>query len=483
MKHDRTSSLDEAARLARRSWSASTRMPPASIAGRRSITSPCPPTATRPRSRSFKTFTADLHRLADWLTACGVTSVAMEATGVYWIPIYEILEARGFEVVLVNARHVKNVPGRKSDVVDCEWLRELHSVGLLRGSFRPDRRDRGAARLSAPPRDAGAERGHAHPAHAEGARADEPPAATSWSATSPASPGCASCATSSPGEPTPTPSRSIATPGASASEAEIIAALTGHYRPEHVFVLQAESRALRRVSAAARRVRRRDRGPPPDAGRAVARARHARCRPPRPSDKPRDNEPRFDIRTPLHQLTGVDLDADRRHRPLQRPALLSEIGTDMTPLAHREALHLLADPGAQEQDLRRPAPQLPDPALRQPRRRHPAPGRHEPGPHPDRARRLLSPPGRPGRQGQGHHRHRPQARHPRLSHPQRRAWCTRIRAPPPTTPTSERASFAACASAPRTSASHSSIARPASYSRGQFLRRPPLATPRVPSLE
>jgi len=87
--------------------------------------------------RCFKTFTDDLHRLADWLVACGVKTVAMEATGVYWIPIYEILEARGMEVVLVNARHVKNVPGRKSDVTDGEWLQELHSVGLLRGSFRP----------------------------------------------------------------------------------------------------------------------------------------------------------------------------------------------------------------------------------------------------------------------------------------------------------------------------------------------------------
>ena len=87
--------------------------------------------------RAFKTFTADRHRLADWLTACGVTTVAMESTGVYWIPLYEILEARGLDVVLVNARHLKNVPGRKTDVVDCQWLQELHAVGLLRGSFRP----------------------------------------------------------------------------------------------------------------------------------------------------------------------------------------------------------------------------------------------------------------------------------------------------------------------------------------------------------
>src|SRR5438876_5458928 len=88
--------------------------------------------------RAFTTFTTDLHRLADWLTACGVTTVAMESTGVYWIPLYEILEARGLDVVLVNSRHVKNVPGRKTDVLDCQWLQKLHTHGLLSGSFRPE---------------------------------------------------------------------------------------------------------------------------------------------------------------------------------------------------------------------------------------------------------------------------------------------------------------------------------------------------------
>jgi transposase len=87
--------------------------------------------------RRFGTFTEDLVALAAWLTQCRVTSVAMESTGVYWIPLYQILETRGFEVCLVNARHVKNVPGRKSDVQDCQWLQYLHSVGLLRPSFRP----------------------------------------------------------------------------------------------------------------------------------------------------------------------------------------------------------------------------------------------------------------------------------------------------------------------------------------------------------
>jgi len=88
--------------------------------------------------RAFGTFTQDLHDLADWLRSSGVTSVAMESTGVYWIPAFEIQEAHGFEVILVNARYAKNVPGRKTDVSDAGWLRQLHSYGLLRGSFRPE---------------------------------------------------------------------------------------------------------------------------------------------------------------------------------------------------------------------------------------------------------------------------------------------------------------------------------------------------------
>lgn len=87
--------------------------------------------------RCFPTFTQDLHALADWLEQCQIKTVAMESTSVYWIPLFQILEARGIEVCLVNARHVKNVPGRKTDVSDCQWLQFLHSVGLLRASFRP----------------------------------------------------------------------------------------------------------------------------------------------------------------------------------------------------------------------------------------------------------------------------------------------------------------------------------------------------------
>jgi len=96
-----------------------------------------PPDRDDEAVREFKSFTEDLEQLADWLVRCGVDTVAMESTGVYWIPLYEILEARGFTVNLVNARHVKNVSGRKSDVLDCQWLQQLMSYGLLSGAFRP----------------------------------------------------------------------------------------------------------------------------------------------------------------------------------------------------------------------------------------------------------------------------------------------------------------------------------------------------------
>jgi len=87
--------------------------------------------------REFGVFTADLNRIADWLEKCGITTVAMESTAVYWIPLFELLEQRGFEVKLVDTRQTKNVSGRKSDVLDCQWIQQLHTYGLLQGAFRP----------------------------------------------------------------------------------------------------------------------------------------------------------------------------------------------------------------------------------------------------------------------------------------------------------------------------------------------------------
>jgi transposase len=97
-----------------------------------------PPDRDERPVRVFQTFTEDLEKLAQWLIDCGVTTVAMESTGVYWIPLYEILERRGLKPCLVDARHMKNVPGRRTDWQECQWIQYLHSVGLLRQAFRPD---------------------------------------------------------------------------------------------------------------------------------------------------------------------------------------------------------------------------------------------------------------------------------------------------------------------------------------------------------
>lgn len=98
-----------------------------------------PPDRDNVNIKSFGCFTEDINMMATWLKKCGIKSVAMESTGVYWIPVYQILDRAGFEVSLINAQHVKGVPGRKkTDVEDCSWLQKLHSYGLLKASFRPD---------------------------------------------------------------------------------------------------------------------------------------------------------------------------------------------------------------------------------------------------------------------------------------------------------------------------------------------------------
>ena len=90
--------------------------------------------------RKFGAFTDDLYAIANWLLECGITSVAMEATGVYWVSLYQVLEERGLDVCLTNARHLKNVSGRpKTDRLDCQWIQRLHSYGFLRASFRPSK--------------------------------------------------------------------------------------------------------------------------------------------------------------------------------------------------------------------------------------------------------------------------------------------------------------------------------------------------------
>lgn len=279
--------------------------------------------------QSFKTFTSDLLRLADWLTACRVTSVAMEATGVYWIPIYEILEARGFAVLLVNARHLKNVPGRKSDVSDCEWIRELHSVGLLRGSFRPTDAIV-ALRAYLRHRQTLIESAGTYIQRMQKALVQMnlqlPLVVSDITGVT----GLRILRDIVAGHRDPHHLAQHRDHRCRASKADIVAALTGHYRPEHLFVLQQN---LELFDACQLQLAACDRAIDAHIQTLAAQvATPATPMPaPRVTKKPRDNEPRFEIRTPLHQLTGgVDLTQIDGIAPYTALKLISEIGTDMS---------------------------------------------------------------------------------------------------------------------------------------------------------
>lgn len=286
-----------------------------------------PPTADPVPVRSFRTFTPDLHQLADWLIACGVTTVALEATGVYWIPIFELLEERGLAVLLVNPHHVKHVPGRKSDVADCEWLRDLHTVGLVRGSFRP-------------PEAFVALRAYLRHRQTLVASASTcvhrmQKALTQMNLQLPlvlsdltGQTGMRILRDIVAGQRDPARLAAHRDRRCHATVAQITAALTGHYRAEHLFVLQqhlalfdlyqtqlaaCDAAIAAHVATLTATV-----APPPTALPA-----------PRVPLRPRGHEPTFEIRTPLHHLTGVDLTQIEGLGPYTALKILSEIGTDM----------------------------------------------------------------------------------------------------------------------------------------------------------
>lgn len=282
------------------------------------------PTPVRP----FATVTGELHRLADWLAACGVTTVAMESTGVYWIPLYEILEDRGFAVVLVNAQHVKNVPGRKSDVLDCQWLQELHSVGLLRGSFRPAAAI-ATLRAYLRHRETLVQSSATHIQRMQKALLEMnvqlPAVLSDLSGLT----GQRIVRDIVAGRTDPATLAQHRDPRCHASEAELVAALTGNYRPEHVFVLRQNLELFDTYQAQLAAC---DTAIEAHLHTLVAHvAAPARPLPPaRKRKKPRNNEPRFDIRTPLHHLTGVDLSQFDALGPYTALRLMAEIGTDMS---------------------------------------------------------------------------------------------------------------------------------------------------------
>ncbi len=278
--------------------------------------------------RSFRTFTGDLRQLADWLGACKIKTVAMESTGVYWIPLFEILEERGFEVVLVNSRHIKNVPGRKSDVSDCQWIQELHSVGLLRGSFRPTAE---IVSLRAYMRHRGklVEGAASHIRRMQKVLVQMNLRLHNVISDITGATGMRILRDIVAGVTDPMALAAHRDYRCRASAEEIAASLTGNYRAEHLFVLRQN---LELFDTFQRQILTCDNEIESVLRTLAAKQRRPKAPVPPPRCKPKfcDNEPRFEIRDPLYRLAGADLTQIDSIGPYTALKLTAEIGTDMS---------------------------------------------------------------------------------------------------------------------------------------------------------
>jgi transposase len=278
--------------------------------------------------REFSSFTEGLNELAAWLKSCRVTSVAMESTGVYWIPLYEMLEQQGFEVLLVNAAHVRNVPGRKSDVLDCQWIQRLHSVGLLRGSVRP------AAqfielRAYVRQRDRLVEDAARYVQHMQKALLEMNVQVQHVVSDIAGVTGMRIVRAIVKGEHDGAKLAELRDPRCRQSKERIAQALQGTYKREHLFVLEqaldaydTQQRMLKacddRIEALLAEIAAENPAPPEP------------CPPPR-FGKPTNNQPTFEVQRPMYQICkGVDLTLIHGIAPATALRIVSEIGTDVS---------------------------------------------------------------------------------------------------------------------------------------------------------
>jgi len=275
----------------------------------------------------FGTCTADLEAIADWLQACAVTTVAMESTGVYWVPLYELLEGRGFHVLLVDARQVARAPGRpKTDVKDCQWIQRLHSYGLLSAAFRPQ--DQVVVlRAYLRQRDMLVTYAGQHIQHMQKALEQMNVKLTEVVSDITGVTGMSIIQAILRGRRDPQQLAKLRDPRCKESEATIARALLGNWRPEHLFALQ-QALALyefyhQQISACDQAIEAHLRTFTDKSGGEVL-----PCRPRR--RKREANEPRFDARARLHCLCGVDLTEIEGIDETTALVLLSEIGMDMS---------------------------------------------------------------------------------------------------------------------------------------------------------
>lgn len=278
--------------------------------------------------RRFECFTADLHRLANWLQRCGVKTVAMQSTRVYWIPIYEILEERGFHVYLVNARHTKSLPGRKSDVQESQWLLKLHTYGLLNNSFQPPSEIRVL-------RTYWRQRGE----HVQGAatcvqRMQKAMTQMNVQLANVISDvsgltGQAIIRAIVAGERDPQKLAELSDPRIHASREEVAKSLEGNWRAELLFVLQQE---VEMYDTYQQRIAECDQQLQKHLSSFVDTVplQPTESEPKRKKTKPAKNAPQFELRSELQRITGVDLTRIDGIDVMVAQTLVSEVGLDMS---------------------------------------------------------------------------------------------------------------------------------------------------------
>lgn len=277
--------------------------------------------------QTFQAFTGDLQRMADWLIKTGTRTVVMESTGVYWVAAFEVLEARGLEVVLANAREARAVPGRKSDVNDAQWLQRLHACGLLRASFRPGR-DIAELRAYLRARERHIDYAAAHVQHMQKALTFMNLQLHHVISTVTGATGMNIIRAIVGGERDPDKLAAMRDIRCKASLETIRSALVGNYQPEHVFALR---QALALYDFYQKCIEECD----GEIERTVAALNMDRQVPQTPLPKARrrtrqSHEPNFDVRAAMYQLTGTDLTQIHGIGPFLALRLVAECGTDLS---------------------------------------------------------------------------------------------------------------------------------------------------------
>jgi transposase len=277
--------------------------------------------------RRFECFTQDLGAMADWLNQCGIVTVAMQSTGVYWLPAYEILVERGFQVFLVNARHTKTLPGRKTDVQECQWLMKLHTYGLLNNSFRPSE-EIIVLRTYWRQRDEHVKAASAVIQRMQKALTEMNVQLANVISDISGVTGMAILDAILEGERDRYKLAELADPRIQADKEQIAKSLQGNWRAELLFVLRQQREIYRDYH---KRIR--------ECDQAIEQhlktlddkvAPGAKPKEPKPGKRAGGNAPRFDLRGELYRISGVDLTQIDGINVMIAQTIISEVGLDMS---------------------------------------------------------------------------------------------------------------------------------------------------------